>query len=102
VLQRLNSAMRLIQRTTSEAPQRRYVLHRTGCSQEEYQLLRTLQRGKKLRRQAGSNAHLQTEEQTHGISRAEGPTQLTWMPVIRAQPQEEPNVLCFCSAVRAF
>ena len=30
----------LIQRTTSEAPQRRYVLHRTGHSQEDDQLLR--------------------------------------------------------------
>ena len=30
----------LIQRTTSEAPQRRYVLHRTGCSQEDDQPLR--------------------------------------------------------------
>src|ERR1700733_9790139 len=30
----------LIQRTTSEAPQRRHVLHRTGCSQEDDQLLR--------------------------------------------------------------
>src|SRR5215469_17513843 len=38
--ERLDSAMRLIQRTTSEAPQRRYVLHRTGCSQEDDQLLR--------------------------------------------------------------
>src|SRR5215471_4113412 len=37
---RLDSALRLIQRTTSEAPQRRYVLHRTGCSQEDDQLLR--------------------------------------------------------------
>jgi hypothetical protein len=40
MLQRLNSAMRLIQRTTPEAPQRRYLLHRTGCSQEDDQLLR--------------------------------------------------------------
>ena len=38
--ERLNSAVKLIQRTTSEAPQRRYVLHRTGCSQEDDQLLR--------------------------------------------------------------
>ena len=30
----------LIQRTTSEAPQRRHVLHRTGCSEEDDQLLR--------------------------------------------------------------
>ena len=30
----------LTQRTTSEAPQRRYVLHRTGHSQEDDQLLR--------------------------------------------------------------
>jgi hypothetical protein len=30
----------LTQRTTSEAPQRRYVLHRTGRSQEDDQLLR--------------------------------------------------------------
>src|SRR5271155_3395039 len=37
---RLNSARRLIQRTTSEAPERHYVLHRTGCSQEDDQLLR--------------------------------------------------------------
>src|SRR5271156_5793166 len=37
---RLNSAPKLIQRTTSEAPQRHYVLHRTGCSQEDDQLLR--------------------------------------------------------------
>ena len=28
----------LIQRTTSEAPQRRHVLHRTGCSQEAQRL----------------------------------------------------------------
>jgi hypothetical protein len=40
VLQRLNSAVKLIQRTTPEAPQRRYVLHRTGCSQEDDHLLR--------------------------------------------------------------
>ena len=40
MLQRLNSAVRLIQRTTPEAPQRRYVLHRTGCSQEDDQPLR--------------------------------------------------------------
>jgi hypothetical protein len=40
VLQRLNSAVKLIQRTTPEAPQRRYVLHGTGCSQEDDQLLR--------------------------------------------------------------
>jgi hypothetical protein len=33
----------LIQRTTSQAPQRRYVLHRTGCSQEDEQLLRQRQ-----------------------------------------------------------
>jgi transposase len=31
---KLNSAGKLIQRTTSEAPQRRYVLHRTGHSQK--------------------------------------------------------------------
>jgi hypothetical protein len=37
---KLNSAGKLIQRTTSEAPQRRHVLHRTGCSQEDDQLLR--------------------------------------------------------------
>ncbi len=30
----------LIQRTTTEAPRRTYVLHRTGCSQEDDQLLR--------------------------------------------------------------
>jgi hypothetical protein len=39
VLQRLNSAVKLIQRTTLEAPQRRHVSHRTGCSQEDDQLL---------------------------------------------------------------
>ena len=38
-MHRLNSAATLIQRTTSEAPQRRHVLHRTGCSQEDDQLL---------------------------------------------------------------
>jgi hypothetical protein len=32
VLQRLNSAVKLIQRTTPEAPERRYELHRTGWS----------------------------------------------------------------------
>ena len=40
MLHRLNSAETLIQRTTTEAPQRRYVLHRTGCTQEDHQLLR--------------------------------------------------------------
>ena len=40
VLQRLNSAVTLIQRTTTEAPQETYVLHRTGRSQEDDQLLR--------------------------------------------------------------
>ena len=37
---KLNSAGTLIQRTTKEAPQWTYVLHRTGCSQEDDQLLR--------------------------------------------------------------
>jgi hypothetical protein len=40
VFQKLNSAVKLIQRTAPEAPQRRYVLHRIGCSQEDDQLLR--------------------------------------------------------------
>ena len=40
MLQKLNSAAKLIQRTTSEAPQRRYVLHRTRRTQEDDQLLR--------------------------------------------------------------
>jgi len=35
MLQRLNSAVKLIQRTT-----RRLLLHRTGCLPEDYQLLR--------------------------------------------------------------
>src|SRR5216683_2048294 len=39
VYKRLNSTRTLIQRTTTEAPQRTYVLHRTGCSQEDDQLL---------------------------------------------------------------
>jgi len=37
---RLNSASKLIQRTTSGAPHRHCVLHRTGCSDEGDQLLR--------------------------------------------------------------
>src|ERR1700756_1267325 len=37
---KLNSATKLIQRTTSEAPQRRHVLHWTRCTQEDDQLLR--------------------------------------------------------------
>jgi hypothetical protein len=40
VLQEAELSGQLIQRTTSEAPQRRYVLHRTGCTQEDDQLLR--------------------------------------------------------------
>ena len=40
VYKKLNSTGTLIQRTTTEAPQRHYVLHRTGCSQEDDQLLR--------------------------------------------------------------
>jgi hypothetical protein len=40
VLHRLNSAVTLIQRTTTEAPRRTYVLHRTGRTQEDDQLLR--------------------------------------------------------------
>src|SRR5215510_3321172 len=39
-VQRLNSTATLIQRTTTEAPQRTHVLHRTRCSQENDQLLR--------------------------------------------------------------
>src|SRR5438552_10436479 len=39
-VQKLNSTTTLIQRTTTEAPRRTYVLHRTGCSQEDDQLLR--------------------------------------------------------------
>src|SRR5256886_4786640 len=39
-VERLNSTGTLIQTTTTEAPQRTYVLHRTGCSQEDDQLLR--------------------------------------------------------------
>jgi hypothetical protein len=39
-VQKLNSTTTLIQRTTTEAPQRTYVLHRSGCSQEDDQLLR--------------------------------------------------------------
>src|SRR6516165_142391 len=39
-VQRLNSTGTLIQRTTTEAPRRTYVLHRTGRSQEDNQLLR--------------------------------------------------------------
>src|SRR5215831_19522004 len=39
-VQRLNSTGTLTQRTTTEAPRRTYVLHRTGCSQEDNQLLR--------------------------------------------------------------
>src|SRR3984893_2242797 len=37
---RLNSTGTLIQRTTMEAAQGHYVLHRAGCSQEDDQLLR--------------------------------------------------------------
>jgi hypothetical protein len=37
---KLNSTETLIQRTTTEAPRRTYVLHRTGRSQEDNQLLR--------------------------------------------------------------
>src|SRR5438128_8536738 len=37
---KLNSTGTLIQTTTTEAPQRTYVLHRTGCTQEKHQLLR--------------------------------------------------------------
>src|SRR6266567_5875099 len=40
VYKRLNSTGTLIQRTTTEAPQGTYVLHRAGCSQEDDQLLR--------------------------------------------------------------
>src|SRR3974390_652775 len=39
-VQKLNSTGTLVQRTTTEAPRRTYVLHRTGCSQEDDQLLR--------------------------------------------------------------
>src|SRR5215469_1596606 len=39
-VQRLNSTKTLIQRTTTQAPRRTYVLHRTGCSQEDDQLSR--------------------------------------------------------------
>ena len=40
--------------------------------QAGHQLLRTLQRGEKLRGQAGSNAHLQTEEQAHSADASGG------------------------------
>jgi hypothetical protein len=40
VYKELNSTETLIQRTTMEAPQKTYVLHRAGCSQEDDQLLR--------------------------------------------------------------
>jgi hypothetical protein len=39
VLQKAELSRTLIQRTTSEAPQRRYVLHGTGRTQENDQLL---------------------------------------------------------------
>src|ERR1700745_1499341 len=39
-VEKLNSAETLIQKTTTEAPRRTYVLHRTGRSQEDHQLLR--------------------------------------------------------------
>ena len=38
MLQKAELSGLLIQRTPSEAPQRRYVLHRTGCSQEAERL----------------------------------------------------------------
>jgi hypothetical protein len=40
VYKKLNSTGTLIQRTTIEAPRLTYVLHRTGCSKEDHQLLR--------------------------------------------------------------
>src|SRR5260370_15601789 len=57
VYKKLNSTGTLIQRTTTEAPQRTYVLHRTGCSQEDNQLLRQgCQRSGPAGRQDRSNA----------------------------------------------
>jgi hypothetical protein len=50
----------LIQTTTTEAPRRTYVLHRTGCAQEDHQLLRQgcewshLPKKEKLARPAGN------------------------------------------------
>jgi len=40
VYKKLNSTETLIQRTTREAPQQTYVLHRARRSQEDHQLLR--------------------------------------------------------------
>src|SRR5947208_5458448 len=55
-VERLNSTGTLIQTTTTEAPQRTYVLHRTGCTQEEHQLLREgRERSNSSARQSGGN-----------------------------------------------
>src|SRR5438445_2731915 len=55
-VERLNSTGTLIQTTTTEAPQRTYVLHRTGCSQEDDQLLRQgFERSSSPGRQAWGN-----------------------------------------------
>jgi S1/P1 Nuclease len=40
VYKELSSTATLIQTTTTEAPQRTYVLDRIGCAQEDHQLLR--------------------------------------------------------------